>query len=155
NMSKVFLTSATGYIGEAVAQAFKKKGYEVSALARNDRSAEQLQKAGVKPVRGDLKEPQTYTEAVRNAEIDVHTAATNDADYAKYDGLAVDTILKTFEGTKNTFIYTSGVWVLGNTGDKHADEKAQYNPINLVAWRPEHEQRVLNAAKNGLKTIVI
>src|SRR5438552_10784283 len=104
-MAKVFLTSGTGYIGAAVAQAFKQKGYEVTAIARNDRAHEQLQKAGIKPLRGDLKDAQTYTEAVRDADVVIHTAATNDADYAKYDALAVDTILQAVEGTKKTFIY--------------------------------------------------
>jgi nucleoside-diphosphate-sugar epimerase len=51
-------------------------------------------------------------------------------------------------------IYTSGIWVLG-TRATPADETAPLNPLELVAWRPAHEQRVLNAATAGIRTIVI
>src|SRR5262249_7813625 len=36
-----------------------------------------------------------------------------------------------------------------------ADEKTPYNPIPLAAWRPAYEQKVREAAKNGIKAIVI
>jgi nucleoside-diphosphate-sugar epimerase len=53
-----------------------------------------------------------------------------------------------------TFVYTSGVWVLGYTS-RAADETATLNPIAFSAWRAPHEQRVIEAATNGLRTIVI
>jgi nucleoside-diphosphate-sugar epimerase len=44
--------------------------------------------------------------------------------------------------------------VLGNTPTP-ADESAPVNPIELTAWRPEHERRVLDAASPTLRTIVV
>jgi nucleoside-diphosphate-sugar epimerase len=54
-MARVFITNGTGFIGAAVARAFKNKGHEVTALARSDQSENQLKQHGFKIQRGDLK----------------------------------------------------------------------------------------------------
>ena len=154
-MAKVFLTNATGYIGKAVAKAALQKGHTVSALARSPESAQKLEKIGVKPVHGDLKEPQKYIDAVRQADVVIHTAATNDADSGKFDTLTVDSIIEALKGSNKTFIYTSGTWVLGDTGDIIADEQTPYEPLPFVAWRAENEQKTVAAAQQGIKSIVL
>jgi nucleoside-diphosphate-sugar epimerase len=55
---------------------------------------------------------------------------------------------------KRFVIYTSGVWVLGPVPEPAAED-SPINPVSLVAWRPEHEQLVLNAAGAGLRTVVV
>jgi nucleoside-diphosphate-sugar epimerase len=50
-------------------------------------------------------------------------------------------------------VYTSGTWVLGETHE--ATETTAVNPIPLVAWRPDHEQAVLAAARQGVRPVVI
>lgn len=154
-MARIFITNGTGLIGAAVAQAFKNKGHEVTALARSDQSENKLKQQGFKIQRGDLKNPESYTEAVRKADIVVHTASTNDAEFGKYDLLAIETILEALRGTNNTFIYTSGVWVLGHTGDKVADENTPLNPHQLVTWRAEAEKKVIAGAQQGIRTVVL
>ena len=67
----------------------------------------------------------------------------------------VRAILKSSEGTGKAFIYTSGVWVLGSTGDRVADENTPVNPTPLVAHRPAIEQEVLGYKSRGVRTIVI
>src|SRR5256886_17135246 len=52
-----------------------------------------------------------------------------------------------------TVIFTSGVWVHGDTGDRMVDETTPLNPVKLVAWRPAHEQVVLQAS--GVRGLVI
>jgi nucleoside-diphosphate-sugar epimerase len=44
--------------------------------------------------------------------------------------------------------------VLGNT-TKPADEEMPIDPVAHVAWRPAHEQRVLEAGQNGIRTVVV
>jgi nucleoside-diphosphate-sugar epimerase len=44
--------------------------------------------------------------------------------------------------------------VLGRTPDP-ADEQAPLNPIPLAAWRPAHEQMVLGAANERLRTMIV
>jgi nucleoside-diphosphate-sugar epimerase len=152
---RVLLTGATGYIGSAVAEALQRAGHEVVGLARSDASAERLQARGISMRRGDLKEPQSLTEAARDAEAVVHTALTNDADAPEADRATVEAILQALEGTGKPFIYTSGIWVYGNTGEAAADEERPLDPTPLVAWRPANEQLVLDAARRGVRAIVI
>jgi len=154
-MSRVFITNGTGFIGAAVARAFKAKGHEVTALARSDESENKLKQQGYQVQRGDLKKPESYVDAVRKADIVIHTASTNDAEFAQYDLLAIDTILEALRTTNNTFIYTSGVWVLGNTGDNVATEATPVNPHQLVTWRADAERRVVAGGQQGLRTVVI
>ncbi|HEY9731850.1 MAG TPA: NAD-dependent epimerase/dehydratase family protein [Drouetiella sp.] len=154
-MAKVFLTNATGYIGKAVAKAALQKGHTVSALARSPESTQKLEKIGVKPINGDLKAPEKYLDEVRQADVVIHTAATNDEDFGKYDTLTVNSVIDALKGSNKTFIYTSGTWVLGNTGDVIADEQTPYEPLPFVAWRAENEQKVVKAAQQGVKSIVL
>jgi nucleoside-diphosphate-sugar epimerase len=51
-------------------------------------------------------------------------------------------------------IYTSGAWVLGRTPEP-ASENAPVNPIPHVSWRPDHEDYVLKAGGDRLRTIVV
>jgi len=152
---EVFLTGATGYIGSAVAEALQKAGHKVTGLARTDEKSKQLEARGVRACLGDLLKPETVTAPARAAEGVIHTASTNDANAAQADATVVRAILKTLEGTGKPFVYTSGVWVLGSTGDKVADEHTPVNPTPLVAHRPAIEQEVLAYKDRGVRTIVI
>jgi nucleoside-diphosphate-sugar epimerase len=154
-MAKYFLTSGTGYLGAAVARAAQQAGHEVTALARSEKSAARLQEQGVTPHRGDLKQPETYRDVLKQYDVVVHLAASDGPDYRELDERTVDTIAEALRGTDKGFVYTSGVWVLGNTGSKPATEETPTNPVPLVAWRPAVEQRVLDAAKNGVRSVVV
>jgi nucleoside-diphosphate-sugar epimerase len=77
------------------------------------------------------------------------------SDNATVDQQTVDEILKNLQNSNKTFIYTSGTWILGNTGDVLADETTPTNPISEAIYRVEVEKRVLAAKNNGIKTIVI
>jgi nucleoside-diphosphate-sugar epimerase len=152
---KVLLTGATGYIGSAVAEALLEAGHEVMGLARSDEAARKLEEGGVRPVRGSLQDSESLASAAREADGVIHTASTNNAEAPQADAQAVAAILEALEETNKPFIYTSGVWVLGNTEDRVADEESQLDPTPLVAWRPANEQRVLDAAARGVRSIVI
>lgn len=153
---KVFLTGATGYIGGAIADALLYSGeHTVLGLARSDKTATLLQERSIAPLRGDLKDAASIAQGVQQADGVIHAATTNSSDMAEADVAAVDAILTALEGTKKPFIYTSGCWVLGNTGDTIADEESPTDPPMIVAWRPALERRILAAAERGIRSIVI
>jgi len=52
-------------------------------------------------------------------------------------------------------VYTSGVWVLGETHGRTDESGSTARPAAAVAWRPAHEQTILRAAGGGLSTAVI
>ena len=152
---KVLVTGATGYIGSALADALRSAGHEVTGLARSEEAAERLRTRGFRAHLGDLNDPQSLTLAAHENEATIHTALPNGADAPGADRTAVVTILNALEGTGKPFIYTSGIWVYGPTGDRVVTEESELDPIPLVRWRPPHEQLVLNASERGVYSVVI
>jgi nucleoside-diphosphate-sugar epimerase len=149
---KVFLTGATGYIGSAVADRLRAAGHGVSALARSDAAVGKLRSAGIEPVRGDFTDPRSVGRAAAAEDGAISMATTYDA---SIDGPAIEAMLDALAGTNKPFIYTSGIWSHGDTGDEVVDESSPPRPAALVAWRQAVEDRVLQAANRGIRTIVI
>ena len=152
---QVFLTGATGYIGSAVADALRNAGYAAVGLARSEDQARALAVRGLGAHRGDLRDPASVAEGARNADAVIHCALPAAPDTPQVDRAAVEAILGALSQFNRPFIYTSGCWVLGNTGDKIADEDAPLAPTPLVAWRPAVEQLVLSAARRGVQGVVL
>lgn len=152
---RVFLTGATGYIGGAVAEALRRAGHDVAGLARNDAGAGKLEASGVRALRGDLQHADALAAFARESDAVVHTAMSDSSDAPRADREAVARVLDALEGTNKAFIYTSGIWVVGDTGEGVADEETPLNPTPLVAWRPAVESLVLEASGRGVRSIVI
>ena len=157
---KVFLTGATGYLGSAALDALIKGGHEVTALARDPEKAERLAAKGAKPLVGELGSPKSYVSAVKTADAVVHAALDGSARGIAIEKQGLETMLSALsqaaqdDGKPRVFIYTSGVWVLGQT-TKAADETAPINPPPHTSWRPVHEEIVLSALSPALRTVVI
>src|SRR5262249_25383263 len=69
------------------------------------------------------------------------------------DRAAVDSLLEAGRRgpQPKTLIYTSGVWVHGDTRGALVDETTPLDPLPLVTWRPPHEALVLGSdAVRGL-----
>ncbi len=149
---KVFLTGATGYIGGAIADALLAGGHSVSGLARSDQAAATLSAKGIMPFRGDLHSPASLGKAAEASDAVIHAGTTNDG---RIDQEALRAILDALRSSAKPLLYTSGIWVLGDTGGKVADETWPSNPAALVTWRPGVEQLVLAAAPHGVRSVVI
>jgi nucleoside-diphosphate-sugar epimerase len=149
---RVFLTGATGYIGSAVAERLRAAGHQLTGLARSDAAAARLSQSGIQPVRGDFSNPATVGTAAKAADGLVSMATTYDPGI---DGPAVDAVLGALAGSNKPFIYTSGIWSHGDTGGKVVDETSPPNPAALVQWRQTVEERVIQGAKRGIRSVVI
>lgn len=151
----VFVTGATGYIGFAVATALRRAGHRVSGLARSDAKARRLAQAEIEPVMGDLANPQSYAQVAADSTVLIHTAFDYSADGIAKDRTAVEALLGAARRgpEKKTVIFTSGDWVYGDTAGRLVDETTAPAPPKLVAWRPAHEQLVLQAS--GVRGIVL
>ncbi|WP_030788220.1 NAD-dependent epimerase/dehydratase family protein [Streptomyces sp. NRRL S-920] len=147
---KVLVLGATGYIGSAVTACLTREGHEVVPLVKN---AAELHPDI--PVRvGDLTDPASLRAAVTDDVDAVVNLATPSGDEA-VDTAAQDALLAPLRGTGRAFVYTSGVWVLGATGDTPLTEDAATDPIAIVGYRPRIEQRVLAAAGDDVRAQVI
>ena len=153
---KVFVTGGTGYIGSAVSLRLKKAGHDVQALVRNKEKASALQAAGVKLVQGDLGNPAGYSAAAYGAQAIVHCASDSGPQSVELDRKSIQNARELLHGRVGaTFIYTSGIWVLGDTAGAVVDESRPTDPAKIVAWRPAHEQLALELAKEGIRAVVV
>jgi nucleoside-diphosphate-sugar epimerase len=161
---RIFLTGATGYIGGAVFDALVRAGHDVTALVRDNEKAARVAGRGGRPVVGNLGEPESYRAAADAQDGYIHTAFEKvSARGPAVDRVALDTLVTAAKRPRTAgstapqtrfVIYTSGVWVLGRTPEP-ATENAPVNPIPHVSWRPEHEEYILAAGGDRLRTIVI
>jgi nucleoside-diphosphate-sugar epimerase len=154
---KIFITGSTGYIGYAVARELARNAHEVFGLARTQEKARMLSAAEVLPVMGDMREPESYAEAAREADVLIHCAAEYSAAYMELDRATVRGLIETARSTgrPRLILYTSGCWLLGNTGPLAADETSPLRPPAMVAPRAETEKIVLEASGKKLRTIVL
>jgi nucleoside-diphosphate-sugar epimerase len=154
---RVFLTGASGYVGSAVLDAAVRAGHHVTGLVRNSEKAAQVAARGGAPLMGDLHQPASYRQEAEEHDVIIH-AGFDSARPVETDRLAIETLIAAARaggaGRSSALIYTSGVWVLGHT-PKPAAEDARLHPAAIVTFRPAHEQLVLSAAGDGLRTVVL
>lgn len=151
----VFLTGGTGYIGAAVASELTRAGHRVHALAHHDEALRVFTEAGYTPVPGGLRNRDVLAAAAEDADAVVHAGFGRGSDAADVDRAAVEAFLEVLVGTGRHLVYTSGIWVLGDTGERLADEDTPLDPAEIVAWRPAVERSVLEAAERGVASVVV
>jgi len=143
---RIFITGATGYIGSAVAPALIDRGHEVTALVRPETDSGKLRARGAAIIAGDLSSLPSLADSLSSYDAFLHIAQANTPDAAELNRTALDV----FTAQPGFFVYTSGVWVCGNTGDEVADESTPPDPLPIVAWRPEQEQAALATGRSAV-----
>jgi nucleoside-diphosphate-sugar epimerase len=157
---RIFLTGATGYIGSAVLEVAVRAGHHVTALVRDPEKAEHVALRGVTPIIGELAKPDSYAAAAEQSDAIVHAAFEHSKRGAEVDRFAIDTLSaaagrRVDAGSSAAFVYTSGIWVLGETQGPAAED-ARLNPTARVAWRPEHEALVVERSRGGaIRTAIV
>jgi nucleoside-diphosphate-sugar epimerase len=155
---RIFVTGATGYIGTAVVKNLVEGGHTVTGLFHNPEKETLLKNLGAKSVQGDLRTPQAWARQAAENEAIIHTAAEMGPDMAKIDRGVVECLLEsmTTQGITQSFVYTSGVWVLGKTSGIPVDEDSPADkPFPMVAWRPSVEQLALGGGNGHFSTAVV
>jgi len=90
---RVFVTGASGFIGEEVCLALRRAGHEVVGLVRSKEKGSLLLENEIDIVIGDLQKPDTYFDAAKRADVLIHTAADYE-NYGEVDKLAVTTLIR-------------------------------------------------------------
>jgi len=154
---KIFVTGASGYIGHTVARAVRAKGHRVYGLVRRQEDADLLSLDEITPLLGDLEYPESYQRILDEVEVAVHCAFDSSGQGIEQDAQTIDTIINVFSKSSlpKIFVYTSGVWVYGSKGSEIVDETSPLDPLDIVKWRPTHEEKVLKANSAQLKTVVL
>jgi nucleoside-diphosphate-sugar epimerase len=153
---RIFVTGATGYIGSEVVRELVEAEHRVLGLTRLAEKADYLRGLGAEPVVGDLRDVDSYRDAITTADALVHLAAEHSDARVEVDRAAMEAMFEAADqGPARIIVYTSGCFVLGETGDGPAHEDASTDGApELVAWRVGHEDRVLEAGNDDLATSV-
>jgi nucleoside-diphosphate-sugar epimerase len=162
---KVLVTGASGYIGSAVSDALSRAGHHVLGLVRSadpgSEKARALARAGVEPVAGSMEgsteETGSWIDRAAACRAVVHCAAEPSRRFHELDRRTVEAVLaaQTSTDLPRSFVYTSGVWVYGDTKGARVDESSPLNAPALVAPRVETEKIVLAANRGKQRTIVL
>ena len=155
---RVLVTGGSGYIGNAVTEAFCRAGHSVAATVTVSGKSRLVERFGARSIVWNLGHFRTLAEEIRDCDVLVHTAMNPGADGGAIDRECVTFFLEALETAKGLrrFLYTSGVWVLGNTrGQNLPDNTVPEQSPSVVAWRPPVERLVLESAGRGLTPLVI
>jgi len=154
---RVFITGASGFIGSAVATTFAAAGHDVLGLVRTPEKARALEAHEIECVIGSMEDPRSYLERVGACEVLIHCAADYSERNAQLDKRTIDALIGAASAAKapRLFLYTSGVWVYGDTGAERVSESSPTRPPAIAAQRVVHERSVLEHDSGPLRTMVI
>ena len=134
----VFLTGATGFIGQPLTQAFLRRGWTVTALVREtgSRAAQALAEQGVRLVAGDIvtTDRAVLSDHMRGHDLVFHNAGWYEIGIRRAAQARMRAV--NVQGTENVLsaamaagapriLYTSSTIVFGDTGGALADESFQ------------------------------
>ncbi len=133
---RVAITGASGFLGGALAKAYRDRGDDVIALVRSTSSTSALEELGVELIRGELTEPGSFLSLLEGAELAIHCAAmtTDFGPWESFQATNVDSVAHFLEACLTQkcrkAVYISSVAVYGN-GRHHrgTDEDASYEDI--------------------------
>jgi dihydroflavonol-4-reductase len=166
---KIFLTGGTGFIGQPLAQALIKRGWQVVALVRRPDSpqARALEQMGAKCVNGDVTDRESMRAAMTGADIVVHNAAWYELGITKKAQALMHTINVT--GTENVLslaleldiprtVYVSSTTYYGDSGTEARDESyRRQKPYRFYyeQCKAEAHEVALQYQQDGLPLILI
>jgi nucleoside-diphosphate-sugar epimerase len=137
---KVFVTGATGFVGQAVVRALREKNHEVVGLVRDATRGQGLEQLGVTLVVGDMLKPATYEGVVPTVDAVIHTAQygiqgrftrKKFKQIEQADMLMTRTLSRACLAHNKRLLYTSGVFNYGDHGDEWITEQTPLHPSPL------------------------
>ncbi|WP_439128474.1 NAD-dependent epimerase/dehydratase family protein [Polaribacter sp.] len=163
----VFITGASGLLAINIIEDLLLNNYKVIGLLRNKSKFPLSNHKNLEIIIGDITQPESYLEAIKNSEIVIHVAAITDqniTDYSVYQKVNVDaskTLLeKSIENDIETFINVSsanafGYGSLQNPGNETKSIKAPFDKSLYAQSKLEAQNAVFKVGNSQQKTKVI
>lgn len=165
---QVFLTGATGFIGQALAAAMRRRGWRVDALVRDPQAAaaRALAARGCRLVEGDVLQPAGLAAAMAGADVVMHNAGIYE--FGTTAGATQRMHAVNVQGTDHVLgaalaagvprtVHVSTVFALGGTGNRQADERQQHDGRFVSTYersKTEAHQRALQWRARGLPLVI-
>lgn len=148
-MKKIFVTGATGKIGNYLALILLDQGYKVIALVR-DKSRLSIEHKNLKLIEADLLETNKYQKELQKCDFVFHLAAYQNISDQKIDNFVrvnvegMKSILKAALDSKiKRFFYVSTAMVFRETRGKPIDEKSAKRKLGNPNYYVETKLRAL------------
>ena len=132
---KVLVTGATGFTGGALCKRLVSLGYQVRALARDEKGKHLLDSLGVEVFKLDLCEPSSLDSAVKGVDIVYHIAAlyrqqgVSSEKFWKVNAESVDHLMKSsLKAGVHRVVHCSTGGVHGHVHPSPGTEDSPYNP---------------------------
>ncbi len=166
---RIFLTGGTGFIGQRLVAALRRRGHEVDALVRRPEAgpARALEVVGAWLVSGDVTDRESMRAGMTGAEAVFHNAGWYELGVTANVRQAMHAI--NVDGTENTLglaaelgiprvYYTSSILAWGDTGDTFADESftRRRPPVTVYeATKTEAHDVALRFRRQGLPLVIV
>jgi nucleoside-diphosphate-sugar epimerase len=160
---EVLITGATGFLGGSLLSRLLAEGVPVRALVRSPAKARELAVQGVETIVGDVSDPGAVKRAVDNVAVVYHLAGKllepgePPDEYRRTHVHGTRLLLECCQAQSQLerFVHCSTTGVLGATGDRRADETAEFCPTNIYeATKAEAEQAVRATWRDGFPAVV-
>jgi nucleoside-diphosphate-sugar epimerase len=151
----VFVTGATGYIGSAVCELLCQRGHTVTGLTRSQEKAASLRARGYQALICGFGDADLIYAACNRNDAVIHCAMEFGPSAGVIDATAIRHMIDAMRGSLKPLVYTSGVWVYGDTKGRTAGEASALHTPEFLLWRPAVEQMVVNASDAGISAVVL
>ncbi|KQV06415.1 SDR family oxidoreductase [Leifsonia sp. Root112D2] len=155
----VFVTGGTGLIGSAVVAELLGAGHTVLALARSDASAQAVETAGAKALRGDLADLNALRAGAADADGVIHLAFGNDFSSTEAFTKAIDeesaalvTLGEELLGSDRALVTVSGTPRASGRASTEADPVPTDGP---VGGRGRTVMGILDLASRGVRSSAV
>ncbi len=161
---KIFITGATGFIGQHLTRVLIIEGHQVFGLVSKKEKIKEVEKMGAEVVLGDLNSVSFFKNIFNEYNIDIvyHLAAirdkwgTSSEEYNKVNVQGTENLLKASQNKIKHFIFCSSIAAIGYPEKLPYSESSFCIPKNLYSQsKLEAEKLVINYQKRGLPTTII
>jgi nucleoside-diphosphate-sugar epimerase len=121
-MKRIFVTGATGFLGQAIVKNLLDNNYDIVGLARNKSSAAMLENLGATAHIGSLQDINSILAGIEGVDAVIHTAFNHD--FAIYKQSCEDdrhiilALGKALNNKSCPLIVTSGPWAIGSHSEQ-------------------------------------
>ena len=152
---RVFVTGASGFIGQALVKELIATGHTVTGLARSDQAAAGLLQAGAQAFRGDLEDLDSLSRGAAASEGVIHVGFVHDfsrfKEVCEIDRRAIGALASGLHGTTRPLVVTSGVAIV-SPGKVAWEDMAVPSGAHP---RAASEEAANAAAATGVRTMVV
>ncbi|KAL0486886.1 hypothetical protein AKO1_001229 [Acrasis kona] len=157
-MPSVFIAGSTGYLGNGISRAFRRAGYSVYGLIRDEKRVNELAKQEIIPVVGTIDNTTPYEHILLNCSVVVDAVGygpTAEPFFEKVAQISEERNKNSGDIYNILYIFTSGIMTYGNVSKNPLDETVKPNPtLDKIKAREAFENKVLLHGKgHPLRTL--